>query len=151
MPTGSTAERSPERPPRSRLLEAYYLLTPAFLAYDLMVGASIRVSAIPTPELRYAYYAGIFGLGFLVRKRPRTGPFVGIAESSLNLLLLILSVLLPIWGAADAAAAGTPLDGAVITREKLLNVLITGPVLVIAFKQNEAALWRQVTGRKSER
>jgi len=132
----------------SRLLEAYYLVTPLFFLYDLLVGASIRIAAIPAPELRYAYYALVFALGFLVRKRPRTGPIVGIAESSVNLLLLVLSVMLPIWNAVDAAASGGALDGAIMTREKLLNFVVTGPVLVVAFKQNEAAFWRQTSRRE---
>ncbi len=54
--------------------------------------------------------------------------------------------MLPIWGAAEAAASSA--DAAIVTREKLLNVLISGPVLIVAFKQSEAALRRQVTRRE---
>jgi len=50
--------------------------------------------------------------------------------------------------AVDAAASGGALDGAIMTREKLLNFVVTGPVLVVAFKQNEAAFWRQTSRRE---
>ncbi len=80
-------------PPGPRLIEAYYLATPLFFLVDVFLSFPIRVSALADPGLRYLYYAFALGCGVASRVRPKVGPYVGLAESALNILLLILSVM----------------------------------------------------------
>ncbi len=93
-------------PPGPRLIEAYYLATPLFFLVDVFLSFPIRVSALADPGLRYLYYAFALGCGVASRVRPKVGPYVGLAESSLNILLLILSVMLPIAQLPDRVFAG---------------------------------------------
>lgn len=75
----------------------YYLATPAFAVADLGFHGPFRVSQVLPPEARTAYYAGLFGLGLLCLSRRGATPWVGTLESSGNLLILLLGILLPIW------------------------------------------------------
>ncbi len=97
------ATRLPSGP---RLIEAYYLATPLFFLVDIFLSFPIRVSALADPGLRYLYYAFALGCGVASRVRPKVGPYVGLAESSLNILLLVLSVMLPIAQLPDLVFAG---------------------------------------------
>lgn len=124
-----------------RGLTLYYLATPLFVAVDLALGAPIRVAGLGAPEWRYGYYAVIFGLGVLCHLRPRLAPLVGMAESSVNLLLLLLSVLLPIWDLPLQAAAGGSAELG-FDAARVWNVAIVGAALVISFKRSERALHR---------
>ncbi len=98
-------------PPGPRLIEAYYLATPLFFLVDVFLSFPIRVSALADPGLRYLYYAFALGCGVASRVRPKVGPYVGLAESSLNILLLILSVMLPIAQLPDRVFAGESTPG----------------------------------------
>ncbi len=128
-------------PPLSsqRLVEAYYLATPLFFAADLGMGLSIRVSALGDPGLRYLYYAFALGCGIVTRTRPRVAPFVGIAESSINVLLLVLSIMLPVFQLPDQLLAGEavtmPISGL-----RLANVALSGTILVVSFHLHQAAI-----------
>lgn len=129
------------------MIEFYYLVTPVFFALDYFWGANVRASAFTDPNTRYAYYAVLFGLGGLVHWKPKLAPIVGIAESSANVFLLVLAIMLPIWNATDAFIAGDPV-GPVLSTNQLINVAIIGPMFIISFKQSEAALWKQLTKRR---
>ncbi len=118
--------------PGARLLEAFYLATPAFVAVDLVLGVPIRVAALASPGLRYAYYAFTMGCGVATHARPRIAPFVGLFESSINLLMLVLSIMLPIFALTDQVFADEALS-LPFTPAMLGNVVISGTVLVASF------------------
>lgn len=126
-----------------RGLTAYYLATPLFALLDLGAGVSVRAAAIEGTAPRVAYYAVLVVLGVLCRIRPSVAPWIGMGESSLNLLLLILAVLLPIWGASDAVLAGGALTGPEMIMERTMNLAIGGTVLVVSFHRSE----RRALGR----
>jgi hypothetical protein len=107
----------------------------------------VRAAAFQAPAWRYAYYVLLLGLGLLCRFRPRLAPLVGMGESAANLLLLILSIMLPIWGVADRVLADEPVMGAP-TAAQLLNFVLAGGMAIIAFKQNEGAFYRGVGRRR---
>ena len=97
-------------PDRNRLLTGYYLATPAFWLLDLLVQAPIRAAALEQPGWRFTYYVFAFACGLLCRWRPRLAPVVGMAESSVNVLLLVLSVLLPIYSLPGQLESGRRQD-----------------------------------------
>ena len=90
-------------------LRAYYAATPLFALADFVCGANVRAAAFAAqPGLRAGYYAmclACLGLSFA---RPAWSGAVALAESSLNLLLLVLAVFLPYYAAAEAALDGRP-------------------------------------------
>ena len=117
------------------LLTSYYLATPLFALLDLAVGASVRVSALQSSGHRLAYYGALFLLGLLCRFRPRAAPLVGMLESSLNLFLLLLGILLPIWSLPDVVAAGGSLQAG-LDGLSAANALLVGGALVLSFHRN---------------
>ncbi len=130
------------------LIVAYYLATPAFAVADLVFGVPVRLAGVADATHRLAYYVVVFALGVLCRLRPGATPFVGMAESTANLLILLLSILLPIWSLPDAVLAGAPL-GAGLMGMALGNALLSGTALVVSFHRSQAAAARLLTGRES--
>ncbi len=116
-------------------MEAYYLATPLFFLADVVMGLSIRVSALGDPGLRYLYYAFALGCGIVARTKPRAAPFVGIAESSLNVLLLVLSIMLPVFQLPAGEAVTAPISGL-----GLANFALSGTILVASFHLHQAAI-----------
>ena len=131
-------------PPGPRLIEAYYLATPLFFLVDVFLSFPIRVSALADPGLRYLYYAFALGCGVASRVRPKVGPYVGLAESSLNILLLILSVMLPIAQLPDRVFAGESLP-APISGLTLANFVLSGGILVASFHVHQARIRSSLT------
>ena len=130
----------------TRVVTGYYLATPLFAVADLAVGVPVRVGEILPPGVRYAYYAALFALGLLCRARPGATPWVGMAESSTNLLILFLSILVPIWSVGDAWMAGAPAHVG-LTPATGANALLAGGAMILSFRKNqEAALGRRGSG-----
>ncbi len=88
-----------------RLIEGYYALTPLFAAGDWIFGANVRAAGLADwPGLRASYYALCAGCFLLAHYRPRIAGAVGLAESSANLLLLVLAVFLPYYALVDSVS-----------------------------------------------
>jgi len=126
------------RPGGAGLLAAYYLYaTPAFMVVDAVFGMSVRLAGIEAFGLRAGYYGLLVALGFLVFRLPRLAPWMAMSESLVNLFLLLLSVLLPIWTFPEAVLGGqepTPLLGPAA----LVNVLLSGSVFIWSFHAHAA-------------
>lgn len=130
----------------SRALELYYLATPLFAVVDAVFAAPIRVAALEGSNLRWLYYGFAFLCGFLCRRRPTWAGAVGMTESSVNLLLLMLAILLPIWDSLDRVAAGgtprAPFDEVGVT-----NFVVSGAVFLMAFYANQSRIRRPESRR----
>ena len=121
-----------------RWVAGYYLATPAFAVADLVFGVPVRVATVLPESSRLAYYAAAFALGLLCRARPGATPWVGMIESTTNLLILFLSILLPIWGAMDALATGAP-PAVGPTPMSAANALISGSAMILSFRRSQDA------------
>lgn len=120
---------------RHRLLRIYYLATPVFFLIDLVFHAPVRAAFLSAPEQRWAYYAFCLACGVTARARPTlTGP-IAFSESCVNLLLLALSVLLPIWSLVDTieTTAGPPPFGPA----RFANFMLSAAILLLAFYRNQ--------------
>ena len=142
-----------------RWIQGYYLASPLFLLLGLWWGVEIRVAFIPDPGPRFAYYLVLSGLGLLAHFRPASAPWVALGESSLNLLLIMLWILVPIYslaeGAMDSGTIGVPYTSA----QLLVNGLLAGCFFLLGFYRAQGAIlarfpWMAVgttpsgTGRK---
>jgi hypothetical protein len=123
---------------RGGFFAAYLLATPAFLIADIGFDMPFRVAALGGSDYRFLYYAAATLLGFGVRLRPALAPWVGMAESSVNLLFLLLSILLPIWNLPDAALSGSMAEGP-LDMTGLSNAVLSGSVLLYGFYRRQAA------------
>lgn len=124
----------------SRLLSLYYLATPLFAALDVITGVNVRTAAFGDSPLRWLYYAGSFGCGLVAVWRPAVAPLVAMIESAANILLLMLSILLPIWSFLDNAETAVAAPR-LLTGPALANVVISGGVLVVSFYGSQARLF----------
>jgi hypothetical protein len=123
------------------LVRAYYLLTPLFLILDARYGISIRASGLTVAEYRYLYYGFCLLCAAGCYWQTSYTPLIAMAESSVNLFILLLGVMLPIFSLVEL-----PLDTAAVASfngEKLFNFLITGIVLVTVFQSAQRELRRK--------
>ncbi len=79
------------------LVTLYYGITPAFMLAEVMWGWDLRIPLLDSPVWRGLYYLLCILLTPLAWRWPHWLPLAGMIESSINLLLLILSVMLPIF------------------------------------------------------
>jgi hypothetical protein len=119
-------------------IQAYYWATSAFFLADLTLGANLRAAALPQPELRYLYYVLCLGCALTCRRWPQHAGWVGMGESTVNIFLLILSVMGPIFAMPDAVLAGEGIV-APMTTGKLINFVVSGTVLWLSFQRSQAA------------
>jgi len=124
----------------------YYLATPLFAVADLTFHAPVRVSAVLPGDARVAYYGAVFFLGVLCLVRAGATPWVGMLESSANLLILLLGILLPVWNLPMAVLEGGSLDAG-LSGWSLGNALVAGVALITSFHRHRAAATRALHGR----
>jgi hypothetical protein len=112
-----------------RVVTAYYWLTPLFWAADALFGWNVRAAALEGhPGWKALYYLLCLGCGALVWARPTLTRLVGVAESSVNLLLLVLGMLLPYFQLIDRIPAGEFPGPGEFTIAKSLGFLVAGLV-----------------------
>ena len=117
-------------------LRGYYFGTPLFLLADTLLGLNLRISGLQTPAYRFAYYGFCMLCALLLWYRPRLSPLVGIGESSLNLAILMLGVMLPILRPElDGSGAVIGLQGA-----NIINFILSGGVLLTIFYSSQHRL-----------
>jgi hypothetical protein len=112
-------------------IRRYYLLTPLFIVLDVRFGLSFRVSGLTTPELRYLYYGLCLLCALACYWQNRYSALITMAESSVNLLILLAGVTLPIVRLGDLAGDAPASAG--ISGDNLLNFLLSGGLLLAVF------------------
>jgi hypothetical protein len=127
---------APAARPAWSWIEAYYLATPLFALADWL-GANVRaVGLAGHPEIRAGYYVICTCAGALVHLRPSWSAGVGLLESSANVLLLVLAVVLPYYDAVASVAAGGGASPLPMTPGFLVNFLISGAVWTSVFHRS---------------
>jgi len=126
--------------------EAYYLFTPAFALADGIAGANVRAAAFDdSPGIRCAYYTACMGWALLIHVRPRWAAAVTLAESTVNVGALIVSMMLTYLGliATLDAPGGGPLA---LDLELVANFAIAGTAGAIVFYQSLYRVERRLGG-----
>lgn len=128
--------------PPIRLLLAYYLGgTPLFFLLDAAWGLSLRASFFDHLPARIGYYAFCLFCGVLAWLFPPRAPWVGLAESAVNITLVVVGFMAPILSltgelAADPYATLAP----PVTPEGLANFVIAGSVAWWSFQRRTLRL-----------
>ena len=90
-----------------KVLRYYFNATPLFALADWLLGVNIRAVAFEGhPRRRAAYYAACVAGSIALRWRPEWAETLGLADSSLNIALLCVSILAPYYALADQIGAG---------------------------------------------
>jgi hypothetical protein len=129
-------------------LACFYLATPLFAVADHALGFSCRVAFLDGHPLGKAlYYLGCTLLGLLHLRRGRNwAPVLGLLESAGNILLLVLSVMLPLSDLSQRVFEGRevvqPFSAAFF-----VNFTVVGACFLHAFHNNPIVrrsppLWR---------
>jgi len=121
----------------NRPLALYYLATPLFLVVDFLLGFNVRVSFLAAaPGLRIFYYAVCFGCGLLSLGRFRRFlPLAGLVECTLNIVLLVLSIMIPVISLPARVFAGEAIC-LPFTTTFFVNFLISTVFFLYAFYGN---------------
>ena len=131
------------------LIKGYYLASPLFLLFSLWWDLEIRPTFIPQFGLRLAYYGLITGLGILTHYRPGSVPWVAMGESLLNLLLIMLWILMPIYGLADEDPMTGPAAVPYTVGQVLVNGALAGTVFLLGFYRAQGAILSRFPGLRS--
>ena len=134
-----------------RLIQVYYLGSPLFFLVGLWWGFEVRVTFLPEPALRFAYYVVLSGLGLLTHFRPASGPWVALCESTVNLFLILGWILLPIYALPEAALEGGALELPYTAREVLINGGLAGTFFLLGFYQSQSVLLRRSPWLRGQR
>ena len=120
------------------VLRYYYAATLVFLVLDFVFNINIRVAFLEaSPGWRIAYYVACLALLGLMFRFPGWSALLGVAESLLTLVALILSMAVRVMVVTeDMIEAGR---GFVSTQE-LVNFVISGGIAWYAWQQRMRAL-----------
>jgi hypothetical protein len=122
-----------------RLIQGYYLASPLFFLLGLWWGWEIRVTFLPDLRQRFGYYVLISTLGLLTHFRPSSAPWVALGESALNLLLIMIWILLPIYALPNVVESG-PVEVPYTVREVLVNGGLAGSFFLVGFYQAQRGI-----------
>jgi len=120
-----------KNPPGGAWIRRFYLLTPLFIVLDALFGLNVRVSGLASPELRYLYYGLCLLCALACYWQSRYSALIAMAESSINLLILLAGVMIPIVRLGDLAGDTTASAG--ISGYNVVNFLFTGGILLAVF------------------
>jgi hypothetical protein len=117
-----------------RSIKNYYYLTPIFILLYLFSNLNLRI-VFPGdfPYLPYGYMIGCFIIGGFVLKSPIALSLFALCESAVNILLLIVSVLMPLWSMGDDIDAFSTFRFGII---ELIHFCIAATVLLVGFYAN---------------
>lgn len=122
----------------------YYYMTPLFIALDYFGGINIRVTVLDsTPHYKYLYYGFCIFCGIGMFVLPRCTPIVALFESTLNILLVVLTVYLPYLKMVRQFdnildANWQPMN--VFTIPHIINLILAGTIATFAFYGSLRAL-----------
>ena len=109
--------------------------TLVFWAIDIVLSAPIRAAFLGRSGLRWGYYGALLLIGVAGRQWPRTALPLALLEGSVNLVLLVLSIMLPVWGVLDQIESHQPLSLG-FTPWTFVNVALTGGALIYFLRRN---------------
>ena len=125
---------------RTAWLNIYYIASPLFACADWM-GFNVRaVGLADFPEWRALYYVTCTAIGAATVLRPSWSALLGVLESGVNILLLVLAVVLPYYRVIDVLSAGGTPAALPFSPEFFINFLISGTVGVTQFQGAQASL-----------
>lgn len=126
----------------------YYVATPLFALADVLWGINIRVSALDDlPALKYGYYALCLACGALTVVRPSLTAVVAMAESSVNLGLVILAIPIAYLRVLESIGDGRNAINP-FTPTFFANFALSAVVGYTAYARNQLALHREAITKR---
>jgi hypothetical protein len=122
-----------------RLIVFYYAATILFLVLDYGFGLNVRLAAFDAhPDYRALYYLVIFGCFGAMLWRPSWSAAIGVVESLITLIALIINMALRSMIITDAMLeTGTGF----VTTAEIINFVISGSVAYFSWQHGMMALF----------
>ena len=115
----------------------YYFASVIFLLIDWQAGANVRaVGFAAYPTLRMIYYLACLLSGLVVRLFPAWSAPVTLAESTINLTALMISVLTPLY----TFDVEDPSASLIAFPQLAINFMISGTAAMLAWYQSLYAI-----------
>jgi hypothetical protein len=137
---------TPRYPPATRyplpatLIRAVYWSTPLFVALDFLFGISLRIPFLDAlPGAKAIYYAAELACAVGIAARPRWTAAIGWGESTLNIVLLVLSTGAAYLGVLESAASADVVIVNPFTPQAVASLAISALVLAASYTMRSAA------------
>lgn len=115
----------------------YYFASIIFLLIDWQAGANVRaVGFAANPTLRMIYYLACLLSGVVIRLFPAWSAPVTLAESTINLTALMISVMTPLYTFNFDDPSGPP----IALPQLAINFMISGTAAMLAWYQSLYAI-----------
>ena len=123
--------------PRQTIPKFYYYITPLFILLDYFGGLSVRVAVLDSmPMYKNLYYGFCIFCGISMHFRPQFSAVVALFESTIIVLMTVLSVFLPyiqlIKDADNVLNENWDIAGA-FSIPRIVNLMLAGTMAAFAF------------------
>ncbi|MBM2830175.1 MAG: hypothetical protein HW411_965 [Gammaproteobacteria bacterium] len=118
------------------IVKIYYYLTPLFFLLDYVWGQSFRIAGLSDPVHRYYYYGFCILCGLICYFKPVLSYLITMMESSINIFILVLGVMLPIATIGNLEEQEIVSVG--LSWQRLINFVLTGSILLYNFYSAQA-------------
>ena len=105
---------------------------------DMLFGWSFRIAYIDDPLYRAVYYLVLILCGVMSYRKPAYAAYIGIVESTISLLLLILSVWLPVINAPGQVLAEQSTE--LLSAGQLAGFMLFGMMMAFSIRQSISSL-----------
>ena len=125
-------------PLSKQVLKVYYAGTAVFLLLDYVFQVNVRLAFLDAwPTWRFAYYCACFGLLAAIVWRPAWAEVLGVIESLVTLIALILSMAVRVMFVTDGMIeTGTGF----VTTQEIVNFMLAGGVAWLSWHRGMLAL-----------
>ena len=128
-------------------LRLYYAATALFLLLDYVFDINVRVAFLDHwPGWRFLYYAFCFAIFAAIAWRPMLAGLLGVAESLLTLIALILTMAVRVMVVTDEMIDS---GGGFVTTQEIINFMLSGGIAWFYWQRGMRALAGAEVGRNS--
>jgi hypothetical protein len=115
-------------------IRAVYWSTPLFVLLDFVYGVSLRIPFLDAlPGAKAVYYTADLACAVAITARPRWTAAIGFAESTLNIVLLVLSTGAAYLGVLESAASPDVVIANPFTPQAVASLALAALVLAASY------------------
>ena len=120
------------------IIKFYYFLTPVFFILDSVWEQTFRVAGLENQTYRYTYYGLCLICALICALNQYLSVIVSLLESGINMLILIMSVMLPVFTAGQNVERDIISIG--LNGQKLINFILIGSLICYSFYAAQSAM-----------
>jgi len=125
---------------RNSVARLYFYITPLFILLDYIFGINVRVSALEAmPIYKNLYYGFCILCGICMYIIPRYSAVVALFESTINFMMLVLSIYLPYIRTVtalmdDVLSTDFKVLEELLRAESMANLIIVASCIILTFR-----------------